>query len=68
LSLRLAKSRVVRARGEKSILPLKGSKKKGAKVGTFNSRRRERREVLALSLADSHTRRALTEEKAIPIS
>jgi hypothetical protein len=62
------KSRVARTRGEKSISPLGGSGKKGAKVGPLNSRRRERREVLALSLAGGHARRALTEERAIPIS
>jgi hypothetical protein len=36
-SLRLTKSRVASTRGEKSISPLGGSGKKGAKVGPLNS-------------------------------
>jgi hypothetical protein len=55
-------------RGEKSTSPLGGSGKKGAKVGPLNLRRRERREVLALSLAGGRARRALMEERAITIS
>jgi hypothetical protein len=62
------KSRVVRTRGENSISPLRGSGKKGSKVGSWNLRRHERREVLALSLAGGRARRVLMEERAISIS
>jgi hypothetical protein len=54
-------------RGEKSNLAARGFGKEGAKVGPLNSRRRERKEVLALSLAGGHARRVLTKERAIPI-
>jgi hypothetical protein len=45
-----------------------GFKKESCQVGPLNSRRHERREVLALSLAGGHARRALMEEMDIPIS
>ena len=58
-----------REREEKGqISPLEGSGRKGVEVGPLNSRRCERRKVLALSLVGGHARRALTEERAIPIS
>jgi hypothetical protein len=68
LILRLTKLQVMRTRGEKSISPLRGSGKKGTKVGPLNLQRCERRGVLALSLVDGRTRRELMEERAIPIS
>jgi hypothetical protein len=46
----------------------RGFGRKGAKVGSLNSRRRERREVLVLSLAGGRARRALMEERAITTS
>jgi hypothetical protein len=52
-------------RGENSTSPLGGSGKKGAKVGPLNSRRHERREVLALSLVSGRARRVLTKEKGL---
>jgi hypothetical protein len=43
-----------------------GSGKEGSKVGPLGLRRRERREVLVLSLAGDRARRVLTEEELYP--
>jgi hypothetical protein len=55
-------------REENSISPLRGLGRNGSKVGTLNSRRRERKEVLVLSLVGDRTRRAWIGERDKPIS